>query len=267
MTKTWLAPQGALGCPVARLVAVCLIGFMALFSSASVVNADPEMENPYRLIAFREVQIERWLAETIISAAEKTGVNSAYLMALADKESSFRPQARAGTSSAEGLFQFIESTWLETLRAHGAKHGFEAAANAITVVQGRYTIADPQNREWVLGLRCDPYLAALMAGELVNQHRERLVDTVQRTPTGGELYLAHFLGASGAARLIRLADEKPEANAPKAFPKAARANKAIFFRRNAQMQEDRTVSEVHARISSIIEARLERYQDLATPIL
>src|SRR4051812_24472606 len=71
--------------------------------------------------------VPRWLAETVIRAAEVTGADPAYMLALADKESTFDHQAKAKTSSAVGLFQFLEGTWLRALNAYGAKHGFGTA--------------------------------------------------------------------------------------------------------------------------------------------
>src|SRR4051794_15348371 len=70
-------------------------------------------------------------------AAEATGVDPAYLMALADKESSLRPDKEARTSSAEGLFQFLDDTWFEVLRRYGAKHGYVNEAKAIERVGGK----------------------------------------------------------------------------------------------------------------------------------
>src|SRR5215213_5494066 len=181
-------------------------------------------------------------------------------MALADKESSFQPGVKAPTSSAAGLFQFLESTWLEVLKAHGAKHGFGAAADAITSDRGRYTV-DEEKKVWVLGLRQDPFLSALMACEMVKQSREQLIKKTQRAPTRGELYLAHFLGTNGASRLLKLVAESPAENATKAFPRAADANKAIFSAGAMKTRAGPTVAEVHARITAMIEGRLEGYAD------
>src|SRR5215204_6730442 len=88
-------------------------------------------KDPNETLVFGPMKVSRWLAETVVRAAETTGVDPAYLMALADKESSLLPASKAATSSAEGLFQFLESTWLEVLRRYGAKHGFAGASEAI----------------------------------------------------------------------------------------------------------------------------------------
>src|SRR3954447_22065928 len=106
--------------------------------------------------------VPRWLAEAVVRAAQATNVDPAYMMALADKESSLLPDNKARTSSAEGLFQFIESTWLEVLRRYGPKHGYTSEAEAIQIVQGRPVVADDKDGERILRFRRIPYLSALM---------------------------------------------------------------------------------------------------------
>ncbi|MDN3719678.1 transglycosylase SLT domain-containing protein [Roseibium salinum] len=59
------------------------------------------------------------------SASSSTGTSFDYLVKTAARESAFNPTAKARTSSATGLFQFIESTWLETMKEAGPRHGLE----------------------------------------------------------------------------------------------------------------------------------------------
>src|SRR4051812_23400173 len=150
------------------------------------------------------MRVPRWLAETVVRAAEATGVDPAYLMALADKESSLLPDNKARTSSAEGLFQFVEGTWLEVLRRYGPKRSYAAEAEAIQIVKGKPVVADARQRGTILSLRRDPFLSALMAGEMINTHRETLAGKVARDPSFAELYMAHFLGVNGASRFVGL---------------------------------------------------------------
>src|SRR4029450_13157326 len=138
--------------------------------------------NASEVLVFEKMRVPRWLAETVVRAAQVTNVDPAYLMALADKESSLLPDNKARTSSAEGLFQFIESTWLEVLRRYGPKHGYPAEAGAIRLVRGRPVVSDDKDREQILRLRRDPYLSALMAGEMITTHRETLAGKVGREP-------------------------------------------------------------------------------------
>ena len=106
-------------------------------------------------------------ADTVMSAlrgaADETGADFGYLLNTAMRESSLNPAARASTSSATGLFQFIEQTWLGTMRAHGAEHGFQAYADVIQVGKdGRFTVTEKGLRQEILALRNDPKAASLL---------------------------------------------------------------------------------------------------------
>ncbi|XBQ16067.1 MAG: transglycosylase SLT domain-containing protein [Oceanicaulis sp.] len=165
----------------------------------------------------------------IEAAARATGADFDYLMRTAQRESNFDPGAKARTSTASGLFQFIEQTWLGMLSRHGAKHGHAELAKSIERgADGRFDIADPALRQAALDLRFDPEAAAAMAGELAAENAERLRASIGREPTSGELYAAHFLGAGGAARLINAVQADPGVRADTLFPEAAAANRPVF---------------------------------------
>ncbi len=160
------------------------------------------------------------VATAIAEAARLTGVSAQFLSATARRESSFDPEARAATSSAAGLYQFIESTWIETLERHGERLGLsDAVAN----------LGDPENRAEVLELRFDPRTAALMAGALAQDNSDSLQRRLGREPDAGELYVAHVMGAGGAVQLLEAADAQPDASAVEMFPAAARANRNLFY--------------------------------------
>lgn len=160
-------------------------------------------------------------AQTVIrGAAQATGADFGYLLNAAQRESSLAPGAKAATSSAAGLFQFIESTWLRVLDRHGEKHG---AGQAVADARS----GDPRGRARALDQRFDPVLAAKLAGELTNENAQFLSDKLGRAPSGGELYAAHVLGPAGAAKLVQAA-ERQEASAAVLFPAAAKANHALF---------------------------------------
>ena len=186
-------------------------------------------------------------------------MDATYMLALADKDSSFSFRVKAKTSTAVGLYQFLEGTWLEVLNEHAAKHGYGAAADAITVVAGKPVVTDPANSQWILSLREDPFLSALMACEMVKKSRDRLTRERDRALTYGELYLTHLLGSAGASRLLKLVAEKPQESAPKAFQAAAKANKNLFYVAEQKQRKEATVAEVHARISAMMEGRVTQY--------
>ncbi len=160
----------------------------------------------------------------IARAANATGVDFGYLLAQARLESGLDPHARARTSSATGLYQFTGQTWLGTLARHGADHGLDWAGDAVGSAA-----SDPALRSRLLAMRHDPQLSALLAGDLANDNRVALSTTLGRDPDNAELYLAHFLGADGAGRFLAGLAADPDASAAALLPKAAAANRAIFF--------------------------------------
>ncbi|SLJ95450.1 lytic transglycosylase domain-containing protein [Novosphingobium mathurense] len=161
----------------------------------------------------------------IARAAAATGVDFKYLMAQAKLESSMDPGARAATSSAAGLYQFTQGTWVETLDRHAERHGLDWVGSAID--GGRIT--DPAMRAQIMSLRYDPDTSAMMAAELASDNRAELTGVLGREPDSSELYLAHFLGISGASQFLSALGTNPSQSAASILPKAAAANRGIFF--------------------------------------
>jgi hypothetical protein len=226
---------------------------------------EPQTTQPQEhYLQFDGMRVPRWIVETILRAAEVTEVDPVYMMALADKESSFLPGNRAATSSAEGLFQFISSTWLEVVRSFGAKHGLAEEAAAIQVVNGQLTVPDEATRDRILVLRRDPYLSALMAGEMMKRDRARIERRLGRRISRSEFYLAHFFGVDSASKFMSLLDDKPKQSAPREFPAAAKANRSLFFAKNGRKTRHLTVAEVYGKIDEMIDKRLMRYGDVTT---
>ena len=168
----------------------------------------------------------------IRQASQATGTSFNYLLATAQVESGLNPQAGAPTSSARGLFQFVEQTWLGTMKQAGPAFGYARYADAITgTASGHYQVNDPVMRSEILKLRNDPTANAVMAGAFTKANAAILTNKLGRPPSEGELYIAHFLGAGGAARLISLAANSPGATAADFFGHAAYANGSIFYDR------------------------------------
>jgi hypothetical protein len=183
-------------------------------------------ESPMAIEGIRSV-----VEGAIQRAAKATGVDFGFLMKTAGRESGMNPQARSGASSAAGLFQFVEQTWLSTLKQHGSKYGYARYAELISKgSDGRYHVDGAEARKAVMDLRLDPHASSLMAGELAADHAAYLKGRTGRSPTSGELYAAHFLGPQGSARLIEAVENSPGAAAASLFPEAAKANKSIFYR-------------------------------------
>jgi hypothetical protein len=187
-------------------------------------------------------------------AAQRTGVNFSYLLAQAKSESGLNPTAKAGNSSATGLFQFLDQSWLGVLKAHGAEHGFGWAADAITAKRGGGFTVDPSMRQAVFALREQAGPAALMAASYASDNAQSLGQSLGRQVNGTDLYFAHFLGLGGATKFLRAQCTNGSACAATMFPQEARANRTIFYARDGS---PRSIDQVY----SLMEQKLDNALD------
>jgi hypothetical protein len=167
------------------------------------------------------------------TAARSTGVGFDYLVKTAQRESNFDPNAKAGTSSATGLFQFTDATWMSMLERYGAKHGVGVAG---------------QSRSELLALRKDAKLSSLMAGELAGENAKILQKKLGRPATSAELYAAHFMGPSDAGRLVQAARANRAGDASEMFPSAAKANANVFRGKDGA---DLTAAQLYAKLTGV----------------
>ena len=189
----------------------------------------------------------------IARASAATGVDFNYLLAQAKIESALDPSARAGTSSAAGLYQFTSGTWLETLDRHGARHGMNWADDAISRDGGRARIGDPAMRAEVMSLRYDPDAAALMAAELARDNAGELQGLLGREPDAAELYMAHFLGSGGARTFLSALQSDPAQSAAALLPQAAGANRPIFYDGGRPRSVAEVMDLMRGKVSSAME--------------
>lgn len=183
----------------------------------------------------------------IEEAAIATGADFEFLLKTAALESSFDPDLTVKTSSAVGLYQFIERTWLLMVHAYGAEAGLDTLATAVVFTQkGECLVDDALAKEQILALRNDVELAAYMAAVLARQNTNAMAKALGRAPESDELYIGHVLGAAGGSQLINLAESRPTDRADKAFRRAARANRSIFF----DGKKPRSLREVRDLISA-----------------
>jgi hypothetical protein len=211
----------------------------------------------YELLRFGSVRIRRGIVETIVRAARETGADPALLMAIADKESNFSTGVKAQTSSATGLFQFIDTTWFRVVRKFGASHGLAREAALVEGPDDKPYISDPRERAYVLGLRNDPYLSALFAAEMLQHDGGEIARSIGRDLTEGETYLTHFLGPQDATLFMEKVVDQPQLNAAKLLPKPASANRPIFFGHGRA--KPLSVEAVHDKFEEMMGIRVDRY--------
>lgn len=169
------------------------------------------------------------VTQAIHKASARTGVDFNYLVAQAGQESSFKPDAKASTSSAKGLYQFIEKTWLHMVRDKGAEHGLGDLADKIDGGFDGPRVADPAARRKILELRNDPAIASLMAAEYAKSNQTQIETALGRSANATDLYMAHFLGASGATKFLNAVQKTPDKTGAELLPEAAAANRGAFY--------------------------------------
>jgi hypothetical protein len=181
-------------------------------------------------MAVQPIAIPQSLATALTSAGEKSGVDFDYLLHTAMQESGLNPAAKASSSSATGLFQFLDSTWLQVMKEQGSRLGYGQYADAISVGgDGEFSVADKATLGKILKLREDPQVSADMAAAFTRSNGAYLQSKFGRMPSPGELYIAHFLGAQGAEQFFTAGLSSPDQSAAALFPKQAGANPTIFY--------------------------------------
>ncbi|MDH5722303.1 MAG: transglycosylase SLT domain-containing protein [Alphaproteobacteria bacterium] len=174
----------------------------------------------------------------IQTASTKSGVDFSYLVKQAKVESNFDNNAKAKTSSATGLYQFLDKTWMSMIDRHGETYGLET---------------EGLSKKEILEMRKDPQAASFMAAAFASENEQFLNRHWGGDIGDTELYLAHFLGASGAATFLNASDENPLQPAADIFPKAALANRNVFY--NKETGEPRTLHEVYSFFAKKFEGK------------
>ncbi|MNX76919.1 Transglycosylase SLT domain protein [compost metagenome] len=167
--------------------------------------------------------------DMIVAVSKMVGVDPGLMATMAALESNFQGSVKASTSSASGLYQFIDSTWKAMLAKYGAKYGLDPNTPAT-----------------------DPRANALIGAEYIRENAEKLEKGLGRKPTDTDIYLAHFLGPAGALKFL---SSNGSANAATIMPKAANANKSIFFADG----RPRTISQVYAEIDRRVKVKRDMY--------
>jgi hypothetical protein len=171
----------------------------------------------------------RWEAVkgTLFNAAVRAGVDPGLLAKIAHFESKFDPNAapidrdssknkvrlfdgRMGLSSAHGLGQFTDATWLDTLRKHGAKHGV-AGASSLTPAAAA-------------ALRGNTDLQAAMLAELTAENVAK-GRKLGGTDDAANVYALHNLGGGDGRKLLTALRNNPGMSVRDALLQGAKTDK------------------------------------------
>lgn len=208
--------------------------------------------------------VDRTTLTGLQNASEKSGVSFQYLLAKAAQESSLQSDAKASTSSATGLFQFTRATWLDMMKKYGALYGYGDLASKITTGDdGKATVTDPAAEKRLLALRGNAEASGLMAAEYARDNATSLQENLGRAVDAADLYLAHFLGASGAGDLLAAAKDKPASSAAALLPAAAKANASVFYTPEGRA---RSAGDVVELIRGRFTDKMDRYAEAAASL-
>jgi hypothetical protein len=208
--------------------------------------------------------VDRATVQGLKAASTKSGVSFQYLLAKAAQESSLNPDAEAETSSAAGLFQFTRGTWLDMVKRYGSQYGFaDLARQILETPSGKLTVTDAATEKRILALRQDPEASGLMAAQYARDNAATLKDALGRDPQATDLYLAHFLGPTGATALLNAATTTPARDAAAVVPAAAKANPNVFTTADGT---PRTAADVVKLISTRFTDQLSRYAQADTVV-
>lgn len=204
--------------------------------------------NPYPALSSA---VDPAVLRSIRQASQSTSTDFGLLMAQAQRESGFRADAKSSSSSAAGLFQFVDSTWLDMVHRFGDKYGVGNLADQISQTSsGKLVVSNPDLRQKILDLRQDPTLSADLAAEYAKQNQTEIEQAIGRPLSRGDLYMAHFLGAGGATEFLKALDTKGNTVAANLLPDAAAANPSIFYDASGRAK---TVGEIYQTVASKIE--------------
>lgn len=158
-------------------------------------------------------------------------------------ESNGDPKAQAKTSSALGLYQFTKGTWDNMVRKHGARYGI--------------TEAD----------RGDPNAQHIMMQLLMKENAQYLLNATDKVPNEVDIYMAHFLGAPQAAKMIN--NIGTNQLAAHLFPDAAAANRSLFYKDGMPVTIEQlyeTMSRKMTKVTKRVEQETYDYNDRGEPV-
>lgn len=217
---------------------------------------------------YGEYEVPHWVAKAIVQAARDADFPADYLMAIAEKESSFDCDADSDTSTALGCFQYIEQSWLSVIRRHGADFGLGDVARKIVDRKGRrgavyLDIDDKELKEEVLDLRRDPYLSAVLTASDLQEARRNIEARLDIVMGDESLYLPHFVGEDAARTVLAAQTKRPQTSAKRILPTAARYNRAMFHGKGGYPL---SVDQFVRRVENVIVSRSQKYSDVASDV-
>lgn len=175
-------------------------GYAGSVNSVSSSQVSPDIESNTKATVLPDSKES--VKKKIADISSKIGADPTVMQTFAAIESGLDPNAGSNSSSAKGLYQFTNSTWNEQLRSKGGKYGIKLDTPPTDIVA-----------------------STILANDYLNTNKN-IISSVKPNPNVADLYLTHFLGPGGARTFLAT---DPNESAAKVLPKAAKANRSIFY--------------------------------------
>ncbi len=198
-----------------------------------------------------------------LSVAQQTSaIDPHLLVGIAATESGFNTHARNRHSSAQGLLQFTNATWLTVVRDFGARHGLAQYAAAIdTDRDGRLTVRKSRLRRAILALRDDPVLETVMTAERLERERRGLEARLGHRAEAADLYFLHLLGPSGASHFLKVMAAHPDASSLATVGSVGAPNAGLFIRNGRPL----SVAAAYASLQHVLNQQASRFDGVLQP--
>lgn len=178
------------------------------------------------------------MIDAIYYASQETGASFELLIIKAMLESDLGEHTIAPNSSARGIFQYIDSTWLALIKQHGEHIGYKPYADALEmdIVKNQFNVTEDSSfsRNDILKLRYNSRITALIKSyqildEQKTLHNYKNNQTVHIT----DHYIVHMMGLPLAKMFYKLQQSEsaiiPASLTNRMFEKAIASNKNFFY--------------------------------------
>ena len=207
------------------------------------------------------------IIDTLHQVSQETGADFQQLIITAMIESDLGRVTISSKSTARGVYQFIEPTWLVLMKRYGNRIGYQSYADAITFnaethhpeVKGGIPL-----RQKILDLRYDNRISALLKTYQAQDEKRVLARFKNgQNITVTDHYIAHMLGLSLARTFYKLKQSESDyilAHLKDSnFRQAVQLNRSFFYDEHgralnaaqAYVQFDKKISEKFDRLKQI----------------
>ena len=154
------------------------------------------------------------------------------------------------TSSAVGVGQFTEGTWIATITDPNVAAVMGVSLDGVKGMSVAQMVKESKTNPAVkelLELRKNPTLSVMATAAYAAQNKKIVERTLGRNINDAELYMAHFLGSGGATTFLTAYKNNPDAIAADLMPAAAAANEGVF--KDKTTGKMRTVGQIYNNIA------------------